>query len=262
MIQIGKIISRRKYQFLKGFSENALSDEEIKKIEEYEKANVKSIPKDYFKNLETKKEPITHISTNWLKTEFKKTFEIQEKKQMILTEELKSIYNALCLYFSKNKEFENTNLTINNPSLDKGLLFIGGFGCGKTSSLKAFHEIGRKIYEQTGDLFMWFRLISCNGLVAEYEGLETSKDKKDFMQKYTTGIVYFDDFGTESDASNYGKKNLMKDILEERYLKETKCHLTTNLSLDEIAERYGGRVFDRMQEMFNIIVWEGESFRK
>ncbi len=261
MTQVGEIISKRRYDFLKGFSKETLSDEEKKQVEEYEKKDIQSIPEGYFEK-KPKKQPITHINTNWLKKAFKNTFEQNEKKELILTDQSKPIYNALCQYFAKDKAFEDTGLTMNIPSLDKGLLLIGGYGCGKTSSLEVFHHIGRYFYNETGDTFMWFRTISCNGLVNEFEGLESPKDKDNFIKKYVGGVVYFDDFGTENIASNFGKRNLMKDILEERYLKKKKCHLTSNLSLEEIAEKYGGRVFDRMQEMFNIIVWEGESFRK
>ncbi len=260
MTQIGEIISKRRYDFLKGFS-GTLSDEEKKQVEEYEKKNVQSIPEGYF-DKKPKRQPITQISTSRLKIEFKKTFEQLENKNLILTEQSKPIYTALCQYFAKDKAFENTGLTVNIPSIDKGILLIGGYGCGKTSSLQVFHHIGRSIYDKTGDTFMWFRMISCNGLVNEFEGLESPKDKDNFIKKYVGGEVYFDDFGTENIASNFGKRNLMKDILEERYLKKKKCHLTTNLNLEEIAQKYGGRVFDRMQEMFNIIVWEGESFRR
>lgn len=261
MTQIGKIISKRKYDFLKGFSENSLNETEKKAIEEYEKSNVQSIPKGYF-DKKPKPKPITQISTDWLKVEFKKTFEENEKKDLILTEKSIPIYIAVMQYFSKNPEFEKTAVTENVPSLDKGLLLIGGYGCGKTSMMRALQKIGRMIYDKNGSTIMWFRIISCNGLVNEYEGLENAKDKESFIKKYVSGEVYFDDFGTENIASNFGKRNLLKDILEERYMKGNKCHLTSNLSLDEIAEKYGGRVYDRMQEMFNIIVWEGESFRK
>lgn len=39
-------------------------------------------------------------------------------------------------------------------------------------------------------------------------------------------------------------------------------HGTTNLKVEELEKKYGKRVYDRMKEMFNVILWEGESFRK
>jgi len=96
------------------------------------------------------------------------------------------------------------------------------------------------------------------------------------------GDRYFDDIKTERHASNYGKVNLFKDILENRYNNRvqivkgvTKINKTfgtcnykegyegnTEVALEEFGEMYGGRIYDRLFEMFNIIEFKGKSFRK
>ena len=128
--------------------------------------------------------------------------------------------------------------------------------------LRAFQMVGKALLP---DPILWFNSVSCNALVMEFEGMDT-KDKsakKHFFQKYNkAAVMYFDDFGTESNASNFGIKNLMKDILEERYANNKRTFLTSNLSLPEIQEKYGDRVYDRLQEMFNIIQMSGDSFRR
>lgn len=258
---VKKIIPTAKFNHLKKF-EGTLTDEERQEIEEYIKSRhkVNVLPKGYFDD-KPKRPSIARVRLNWLKKKFIETWQKNERKELILTDENKPIYRLIAEYFAKHKDFEKTGLTENIASLDKGLLIIGGVGCGKTSMLRAFYEIGREIYDKYRDTFMLFRMISCNSLVREYENLE-QQERDFFFKKYINGTMYFDDFGTEPEASNFGKRNLMKDILEERYLKEKKCYLTTNLTLNQIEEKYGFRVYDRIKEAFNVIIMDGKSFRK
>ncbi len=258
---IGNIISRKKYLFLKGFSKS-LSEEELKQIEEYEDNEKKNAKVYTRKTPKEKPKPIESLEVDSLKKVFLKNFEEYEGKKLIITDDNKKIYSALCLYFAKDKGFEDTGVTENDASLEKGLFIIGGVGCGKTSALNTFQRIGKNIYKKQNDMFMYFYLASCNAVVKEYEAIEKNSDKDLFFKKYNRGVCYFDDFGTESEASNYGKVNLMKDILEERYNQKSKTYITSNLSLEEILDRYGRRVFDRIIEQYNIIIWNSESFRK
>ncbi|MGV4404957.1 hypothetical protein ACQ1PF_08000 [Ornithobacterium rhinotracheale] len=257
MSDVEKItMTERKYQFWK-LRRSTLTEEEEKAFKAYEAERYKVYKVDY---KVPEKKIATGVNRNWLAQKFVEVFEREQGKKLIVTEETKPYYSAITDYFARNKDFENCTITENRPSLDKGLLIIGKCGCGKTAMLSTFHSIGKEIYKQSAQTILWFRVISCNALVNEYEGLANTH-KSNFMERYIKGVVYFDDFGTEEEASNYGKKNIMKDILEERYLRKNKCHLTTNLSLEEIQEKYGIRVFDRINEMFNIIVMKGGSLR-
>lgn len=243
---------------LKKFSN--LSEEEQRQVEEYENKHAQPIFKAPQKRETPKRIPITKLDLKELKKAYLQSFKYEEGKDLIVTKENKDILNLVCQYFAKDEAFNDTNLTENIPSLDKGLMLIGGYGCGKTSMMRAFHKIGYKLLPDT---FMWFPFYSCNGMVAEYEQLDNQNDKGEFLEKYfSVKKCYFDDFGTEEDASNFGKKNLLKDILEERYLRKKTTYVSTNLSLNEINEKYGERVFSRIQEVFNIIIMNGKDFRK
>ena len=226
--------------------------EELAKIEKFKKAYMKTV-----RTPRTAK-VYTPIKLDVLKYAFKKVFEEMEGTKLILTDENKKMFDLTSRYFAKDKSFEKTNLTMNKPSLNKGLLFIGKYGCGKTSMMDTFQEIGKRLMPNN---FMWFVSHSTLEIVDEFES-SNNQNKESFFQKYNNvRTIYFDDFGTESDASNYGKKNLMKEILEKRYLNKKKTFLTTNLSLNEIKDKYGNRVFSRLQEMFNIIEFKGDDFR-
>jgi len=251
------MISTRKYRLLKRFK-GTLTDDQNTQISEYENSAI-SVK---FSEPEPEKVPLSKLPFGWLQKMFIKCWKINEGKDLIFTESTKPIYRALTHYFAKSENFKNTNITTNIPDLKKGLLIIGDYGCGKTSMLRAFQMVGKALLP---DPILWFNNVSCNALVMEFEGMDTNDKsaKKHFFQKYNkAAVMYFDDFGTESNASNFGIKNLMKDILEERYSNNKRTFLTSNLSLPEIQEKYGDRVYDRLQEMFNIIEMPGESYRK
>ena len=189
---------------------------------------------------------------------------IEENGELILTEDNKPIFDLISRYFAKDSSFNETTITMNEPSLNKGLLIIGKYGCGKSSMMEVFQKIGAMLMPNN---FMWFTSISTLDLVDEFESINEkdsqSMSKEAFFNKYNNvKTIYFDDFGTEKDASNYGKKNLMQEILEKRYLRKNKTYMTTNLSLLEIQKKYGKRVFSRLQQMFNIIEFSGDDFRK
>ena len=55
---------------------------------------------------------------------------------------------------------------------------------------------------------------------------------------------------------------IIEEVLFERNIIRCKTFVTTNLTSVEISEKYAPRLGDRLPEMFNIIPWRGESFRK
>ena len=251
------MISTRKYRLLKRFK-GTLTTDQNKQIAEYEDSTI-SVK---FSEPEPEVIPLTRLPFDWLQRMFMKCWKINEGTDLIFTQETKPIYRALTQYFARSEEFEKTDIIQNIPKLKKGLLIIGDYGCGKTSMLRAFQMVGKALLPET---ILWFPSVSCNALVMEFEAMDSSDKsaKKHFFKKYNKAdVMYFDDFGTESNASNFGIKNLMKDILEERYANKKRTFLTSNLSLEEIKEKYGDRIFDRLQEMFNIIQMPGDSFRR
>ena len=161
------------------------------------------------------------------------------------------------------------------PSFQKGLLIIGGYGNGKTSIMAALELIFRH-YRMP----MRFTGYTSHDLVTTYEriGADTTyreSSKYQFYQQLTEMKgLYLDDVKKEREASNYGKVNLIRDILEKRYnRKNNRTYITCNYrendracdledALLEFGERYGGHIYDRLFEMFNIIEFKGDTFRK
>ncbi len=191
---------------------------------------------------------------------------------------------TLIYYFSKDENFLKSPLlsNINNISMDKGLLVIGGFGCGKTSIFKTMHQLFFNAQRESIPVYdvekniqslarykMQFKYFTANQVVEEYESCENPGEKEYFWNRQNKGFTYYDDILTEREASNYGKVEIFKDIFEKRYSDNAKTMISCNYygdtvetTLAEFGKKYGGRVYDRLFSMFNIIELKGKSLRK
>lgn len=208
------------------------------------------------------------------------------------TDEPNQFLYTLIFYFMRDDRFYDSpllNKKLSVPSLDKGTLTIGGFGCGKSSTFNAliytfkmFCKIVReKMPENQTELLNKYDINSCvsSDIVNKYNTTE-SKDYLDELMKPLMSYrqLYIDDILREQDANNYGKRNIFLDVLTHRADRDFKTHLTLNYldenpklkigfqdidkSLEQFAHRYDGRVHDRLFGMYNIIELKGKSFRR
>lgn len=170
-------------------------------------------------------------------------------------------YNLLCAYFSGDSRFEfvpdedGENMRPTSMSFKKGLLLFGNIGCGKTSLMRMFSI----------NSFRPYSVIACKRIANEYQ--ENGANSIYLYSRlapiaphtnfgHTEEGKCFDDLGTEAIKKNYGNEmNVMQDIISDIYDNNLKgqFHMTTNLTSDELDERYGYRVRSRLREMFNII---------
>jgi len=286
-----QIIGIRKYEMLKSLKPENLSAEQKSQIEVYESKQRAATPEQidlqhkYFEEIMKPKKVIEFkMTAKGLYYYFKQNFGVVTGKQFVKVPDV-TIKNLepLIYYFTKDERFfECENLSqISEPSFDKGLLIIGNYGNGKTSAMKVLEHVLRQFPG------MSFKGYSANEVVTMFErctGDNAEILRKEFEKAMYNGDRYFDDLKTERIASNYGKVNIFKEILEERYTRMVpdrklypdaptkKTHITCNFkegeendleaAVEEFGEKYGGRVWDRMHEMFNIIEFKGKSFRK
>lgn len=215
----------------------------------------------------TRKPSLVNYKTNLWKL-FKKNFQTITGKTFEENKFTCQNLSALFYYFLQDEAFythENIIKTESHPSLHKGLLIIGGYGCGKTSYMEAI-EVSLKQLKLPA-----FKTYSTNQVVLEYESCCTQQDKKSFYEKYTNGILFFDDLMSEHKANNFGHIEIMKDIIEMRYNNRKPTFISANYddhfagdinqALLKIGNRYGPRVYDRLFEMFNILQFNGKSLR-
>jgi DNA replication protein DnaC len=170
----------------------------------------------------------------------------------------KNFLGHFCKYWNQDKAFE----ILEHISLRKGLLVFGSYGTGKTSSFQIIQTIAERYQVRE----LWFPSISTQEVVAKFN---TERNKEDVIQYYSKGIFLFDDLGAEMVGNNiyqYGKEEVFVRILLNRYRnfesRGTKTHITTNLSLSQIENRYGKQLSDRFVQMFNLLKLDGASRRK
>lgn len=200
------------------------------------------------------------VNSDWLFNRFKeisKTILPKDiygnRPEFIIDEENHHFIKTLVYYFSDNPKFLKSQYLKNEPSLSKGLLILGTCGFGKTATLKAFQQIFKGIsYKRFPKGFM---IESCNNMAVNYKisGAES------YLNHLKHGNWLYDDLGTEQKGKHYGsEEEVIQTVLEERYNlfvdKGNLTHATSNLTLQEINERYKFRIASRIPEMFNVIV--------
>ena len=185
------------------------------------------------------------LSEQELKKRFMDIANAQVKGKYIIDDENRAVINYVFNYFAG---IPTDDSICKNPPTDnrKGLLLAGNFGSGKTALLNIHREMrwhGKR-----------FRTVSAHQIVSRFD----AEGEKGIATYLNTGHLFIDDLGAEAVGVHYGKREeVLKRVLEMRYILFTnegnRTYATTNLSLQELAERYGGRVESRLYEMFNIV---------
>lgn len=128
----------------------------------------------------------------------------------------------------------------------RGLLCFGNCGrgktliCGKIIPLLLNHYCGK--------------VVSC------YDSQQMNADLDAVKQKH---IIYVDDIGTENISVKYGEKRLaFAELADEAEKKGKLLILTTNLTIEELREKYGERTIDRLRAITKTVLFSGISLRK
>ena len=138
-----------------------------------------------------------------------------------------------------------------------GLMLHGGSGTGKTTLLKALRCVLSQDCSDicyVGSLELHYRYLRAlelndNSLFAEYK-----------KKKY----LLVDDLGAEPLRCLYYGVDYspIQELFEYRYATQGITICSSNLSEESIHERYGSRMFDRLQEMFLNLWFNAPSYRK
>lgn len=283
------IITRREYNWLLENS-TTLLPHELAKVKEFEDSLLASQivsqpkceakPKVVIKGLPIDKTTVYKA--------FMKVFNELEKKPFELTDDTKNNLEPIIKYFAKDLSFANCKNLVKTfdgkqlqPDFNKGLLIIGAYGNGKTTIMSCLETAFKRMSMQAKEEFWdnardWdslrFKGAKVHDVVTQFETIKDGDGKDSFYKTYSGFRFYFDDVKKEKVASNFGKTEIMREILEKRYDRKAKTFITCNYkdnyggdlekAVFEYGERYGGHVYDRLFEMFNIIEFKGKSFRK
>lgn len=144
---------------------------------------------------------------------------------------------------------------------DKGILFFGDIGTGKTTLMKSAIDL---LYEMHGDKVI-FRGLSAPLLISAEKINEAFKrnDQALITQLKRTRALAIDDLGKEeSEIMVYGTTiRPVQQIIAERYQSKRRVLVTTNCTSREIIELYGLHIADRLREMCFPWLITGESYR-
>lgn len=157
-----------------------------------------------------------------------------------------------------------------NLDINKGLWLFGNIGTGKSTLLAIVKEFCKEYRGQYYSLEYkaykpyTYRITNVIDVCGAYQ-----RDGYNGIDIFVNGQCQaFDEIGSESiPMGHFGTaENVMQYILQRRYDHYKSAdtyitHATSNLSPEQIIERYGERIYDRCREMFNFVPILGASFR-
>lgn len=128
----------------------------------------------------------------------------------------------------------------------KGLLMFGGCGLGKSViGMYILPLLIKDVHKKVVNIF---------------SAQELNKKIDEILK---LNIIYIDDIGTEDNLNSYGNKRMpFAELCDDAEKKGKLLILTTNLSIDELTERYGDRVVDRLIATTKAVPFTGDSLRK
>jgi len=162
---------------------------------------------------------------------------------------------------------------IKEKGINKGIVLMGIPGVGKTTIVKNLIDIqnnkSMQLEQRSDESDYRFRerqsmsersllkLISTNSICSQFM-------LGGFEKVQHTSIYALDDLGTEIIPSHFGTSiDLVPHLIQLGYEQNVNFgYYTTNLNYNELAERYGARVIDRLQEKCYFFILEDTPFRK
>lgn len=141
-----------------------------------------------------------------------------------------------------------------------GIMFCGVCGNGKTTLMYALQNVIRLINDCRG-----FEDSNTCILIADAKDItKTAKDVEKFQTLKSQTMLAIEDMGREpAEVLNFGNVlNPVVDLIEYRYDNQLFTAITTNLTGEQIREKYGKRIADRFNEMLHVVIFKNNSYRK
>lgn len=141
-----------------------------------------------------------------------------------------------------------------------GIMFCGICGNGKTTLLYAFQSAINLLsrYGAFEDRNTGMMIIDAKD-IAHY-----AKDFQRFRDLKTRPMIAIEDMGREAtEVLDFGNiLNPVIDLIEFRYNAQLFTAITTNLTSEQVKEKYGKRIADRFNEMLEVLIFKNSTYRK
>lgn len=139
----------------------------------------------------------------------------------------------------------------------RNLFFYGTVGTGKSflsgCIAKELIELGQSvIYFSASQLFEYLSITSF-----DYKNKEELYNLYDDL--YNCDLLIIDDLGTETQRANVSSR--LFSCLNERHLRKKSSIISTNLSLEELRNRYSERIFSRITSNYDVCKLSGPDIR-
>ena len=143
-----------------------------------------------------------------------------------------------------------------------GLMLMGLCGNGKTTMMRSLARLIEYVTEATVGYSKRTVMPMCSAKeIARI--CAADKERKDFKDLFRVEMLGIDDLGEEpKEVMSYGMiYTPLIDLICERYNRQLSTIITTNLTKEQLSEKYGTRVYDRFKEMLSIITFTNPSYR-
>ena len=149
-----------------------------------------------------------------------------------------------------NDAIDTMNRTIHwFYSSKRGLILMGPCGNGKTTMLQTIKCVTYP-YSTLGNAVDIYDV--------------AKRTQGEHIRYWDEAVLLIDDLGVEpANGKNYGEDfTPITKLLLHRYEKRLTTIIATNLGFAHICQRYSERVADRLYEMFEVIPFKHESYRR
>lgn len=166
---------------------------------------------------------------------------------------------------------------LHTPTPKPFLILMGNVGNGKTTTAFAVATLYSTLSEQAKaklknrgmlsdyEKWLWDRLEIAPiwEITTTQEVVLSSTNPTKYATLKTAPYLILDELGVEPmNIKVFGTEvTPIADLLLYRYEKMLPTILTTNLNANEIGERYGPRIYDRLKEVGEVLWYNGASFR-
>lgn len=231
------------------------TDEQLKKVGYYRDKEDQEVPefsKEYARKVYDEKANIISLTEHKRKSlimnNLHESVRKEGGKEFVINDNNAALMKLLYPYF------KGTSEALNNK---KGLCLYGDTGVGKSTILRAFlsvpyEDIDRTEWESKKPL-----TTSAIHIVEHYNVMQDQRgNQTSWMEKYLHRDLVIDDFGTEP-MQKYATKEsepILGKLIEARqFSSKYKTYYSQNISMDEVLERYGKRIYSRIYGRCNVL---------